>query len=487
MTTTIDSTQAETAPTTDPYGRVLDNLDANFGVAPRRRAAHAKGVVVTGFFSPTAEASEITRAGHLTGARTPVVARFSSFPGGADHPDTAPEANPRGLAVQFRLSNGATTDLLAHSINGFPGRTIEDFGDFLGAIAPGGPGPEDYLATHPAAAAFVHAIQSHGVPASFATLSYRPVNAFRFQAPDGTENVGRYVWVPVAGQKVLDDEGAASKGPDFLAEELAARLAAGPVSFVLELQVAEPGDVDRRRQCPVAVGSAPCRARDAAPDRSGAGQRVRRTGPLLRPGPARRRDYPLRRPAARRPHPYLPAVVGPSTHRRVIDPPPTAPGRSHDARQRRGGRRDRRRDPLVRPARSPRVVPGIVIEILAGLALGPHGLGWITIDPAVDTLALLGLAFLFFLAGLEIDLSTIRGWLLARSLTAYALSVLLAGVIATVLHLLGVLDDPPWWRWRSPRPDWGWWSRSCAMPACCGPRTAKLSPLPPASLSSPRW
>ncbi len=89
-----------------------------------------------------------------------------------------------------------------------------------------------------------------------------------------------------------------------------------------------------------------------------------------------------------------------------------------------------------------RVVPGIVIEILAGLALGPHGLGWITIDPAVETLALLGLAFLFFLAGLEIDLSTIRGWLLARSLTAYALSVLLAGVIATVLHLLGVLDAP---------------------------------------------
>ncbi len=243
MTTTIDSTQAETAPTTDPYGRVLDNLDANFGVAPRRRAAHAKGVVITGFFSPTAEASEITRAGHLTGTRTPVVARFSSFPGGADHPDTAPEANPRGLAVQFRLDNGATTDLLGHSINGFPGRTVEDFADFLGAIAPGGPGPEDYLATHPAAAAFVHAIQAHGVPASFATLSYWPVNAFRFQAPDGTENVGRYVWVPVAGQKLLDDEGAASKGPDFLADELATRLAAGPVSFVLELQVAEPGDV----------------------------------------------------------------------------------------------------------------------------------------------------------------------------------------------------------------------------------------------------
>ena len=87
-------------------------------------------------------------------------------------------------------------------------------------------------------------------------------------------------------------------------------------------------------------------------------------------------------------------------------------------------------------------MPGIVIEILAGLALGPPGLGWITIDPAVDTLALLGLAFLFFLAGMEIDLSRVRGWLLARSLAAHALSVVLAGIIATALHLLGVLDAP---------------------------------------------
>ena len=89
-----------------------------------------------------------------------------------------------------------------------------------------------------------------------------------------------------------------------------------------------------------------------------------------------------------------------------------------------------------------RVVPGIVIEILAGLVLGPHGLGWIALDPAVDTLALLGLAFLFFLAGLEIDLTTIRGWLLARALSAYVLSVLLAAVMAVSLDLAGVIDAP---------------------------------------------
>ena len=164
----------------DVFDRVVDNLDANFGVAPHKRAAHAKGVVLTGHFTASPEAASVSRAGHLSGRKIDVVARFSSFPGGAPHPDAAPECNPRGLAVQFRLPGGATTDLLAHSIDGFPGRTVDDFADFLAAIAPGGDAP-GYLAEHAAAAAFVGSIQSHGVPASYATLSYWPVNAFVFQ------------------------------------------------------------------------------------------------------------------------------------------------------------------------------------------------------------------------------------------------------------------------------------------------------------------
>ena len=144
--------------------------------------------------------------------------------------------------MQFRLPDGSSTDLLAHSIDGFPGRTVDDFAEFLAAIAPGGPGPDGYLADHPAAAAFVGSIQSHGVPASFATLSYWPVNAFLFHTADGTTVAGRYRWVPVAGEHLLTADDAASATPDYLTDELATRLATGPVSFVLTLQVAEPGD-----------------------------------------------------------------------------------------------------------------------------------------------------------------------------------------------------------------------------------------------------
>jgi catalase len=235
--------KTETSVHTDPFQRVVDALDANFGVAPKRRAAHAKGLVLTGTFASTPDARRVTRAGHLSGETVEVVARFSNFPGGASHPDGAPESNPRGLAVQFRLADGSSTDLLAHSINGFPGRTVEDFGDFLEAIAPSGGGPEAYLSSHPDAAAFVHAIQTHGSPASYATLRYYPVNAFMFSDSQGTVRAGRYTWVPAAGEHLLNDSDAKSAGPEYLSTELAARLRQGPVMFALNLTIARNGDV----------------------------------------------------------------------------------------------------------------------------------------------------------------------------------------------------------------------------------------------------
>jgi catalase len=226
---------------TDPFHRNIDALDANFGQAPNRRAAHAKGVVTFGTFIPTPEASSISRAGHFAGP-VDVVVRLSNFPGGRSHPDAAPECNPRGLAVQFRLTDGSTTDLLAHSIDGFPGRTVDDFSDFLEAIAPNGPGPQAYLADHPAASAFVHAIQTHGTPASYAGVSYFAVNAFIFHDADDQTCAGRYTWMPTVSARFLSDTEIASASPDFLAIELAERLAVQAVEFTLVLQIANPTD-----------------------------------------------------------------------------------------------------------------------------------------------------------------------------------------------------------------------------------------------------
>ena len=87
-------------------------------------------------------------------------------------------------------------------------------------------------------------------------------------------------------------------------------------------------------------------------------------------------------------------------------------------------------------------VPVIVVELLLGLVAGPHGLGWVQIDGAVNTLALLGVTFLFFLAGLEVDLGQIRGPLLGRSLVGYVLGLAIALACCTALTAAGLLHAP---------------------------------------------
>ncbi len=70
-------------------------------------------------------------------------------------------------------------------------------------------------------------------------------------------------------------------------------------------------------------------------------------------------------------------------------------------------------------------IPAVVVEIVAGVLLGPSGLGWIEIDLPVQVIGILGLAFLLFLAGLEIDLRLLRGRSLRLAAVGYACTLLL--------------------------------------------------------------
>ena len=70
-------------------------------------------------------------------------------------------------------------------------------------------------------------------------------------------------------------------------------------------------------------------------------------------------------------------------------------------------------------------VPGAVLEVIAGIVIGPSGLGWVHIDVAITVLADLGLGMLLFLAGLEIDLAGLRGSLGRLAGMGFAASVVL--------------------------------------------------------------
>src|SRR5579859_4735675 len=130
---------------------LLAQLDAIFGLHPGFRAAHAKGIMLSGAFTPSPEAVSLTRAPHLTRSSTPATVRFSNGTGLPSIPDNAPDSNPHGLAIRFHLGEHVHTDIVSHSTDGFPVRTGQEFLDFLRGVAAGDPAA--FLATHPAALA----------------------------------------------------------------------------------------------------------------------------------------------------------------------------------------------------------------------------------------------------------------------------------------------------------------------------------------------
>ena len=226
---------------------LLQQFETIFGQHPGFRPAHAKGTLLSGTFTPSPDAASLTRASHAVRSSTPVTVRFSNSTGLPLVPDNDPNASPRGLAIRLHLAEHSHTDIVSHSTDGFPTRTGQEFLEFLRAVAattPSSPHPspiEAFLGAHPAALAFVQAPKPN--PSSFARESYFGVTAMRFTNQDGVSRYGRYRIAPEAGNDFLDDATAAAKSPDYLFDEIAERVAKGPIKFHILVQLAEEGDV----------------------------------------------------------------------------------------------------------------------------------------------------------------------------------------------------------------------------------------------------
>ena len=232
----------------DVSEQIVDTMNAIFGKHPGYRAAHAKGIVCEGEFTPAPTAAGLSRAPHLQvqGKPVRVTVRFSDSTGIPTVPDGSPDANPHGLAVRFHLSQGGSTDIVSNAYNGFAVSTAEDFLALLQALAGSGPDApkpkpiEKFLATHPKAVKAITAPKP--TPVSFATEPYFGVNAFLFTNRDGKARYGRYQFRPEAGAEFLSDQDAAKQPANFLIDELGGRLSKGPAKFRLVVQLAAEGD-----------------------------------------------------------------------------------------------------------------------------------------------------------------------------------------------------------------------------------------------------
>jgi len=232
----------------DPLSRdALQAFDELFGLHPGYRPVHAKGILLSGIFTPSSSIRTLTRAPHVSRPSIPIALRFSDFTGIPAIPDYDENASPRGFAVRFYLAEHVHTDIIAHSVNAFPTRTAEEFLQFLRAIHASGPGSpkptpiESFLASHPAALAFVQAPKP--IPTSFAKESFYSVTAYKFINGEGVSNFGRYRIVPTERSEHLEPAEAAKQQPNFLFDEIKDRIAHGPVKMRILVQVASKGEI----------------------------------------------------------------------------------------------------------------------------------------------------------------------------------------------------------------------------------------------------
>src|SRR5437667_11946132 len=83
-------------------------------------------------------------------------------------------------------------------------------------------------------------------------------------------------------------------------------------------------------------------------------------------------------------------------------------------------------------------LPAVVAEILLGIVVGPQVLDWARVDDPVAVLSVIGLAFLLFLCGLEVDLDLLRGRVLSLAALAFGCSLVLALGVGWTLDLAGL-------------------------------------------------
>jgi catalase len=166
-----------------------------------------------------------------------------------------PPVSPLSAA---RAVGGARSDLVGVDVPGFFAATPAELLAFLeasgGAGRPSGGergGLDAFLASHPITADYLQRAMTVAPPSSWLAVTYHAGHAVVLVDERGTRRPGRFRLMPTAraaeggatddAVRLTADE-VAARGPDYLHEDLVARVAAGTAALRLVVQLAEPAD-----------------------------------------------------------------------------------------------------------------------------------------------------------------------------------------------------------------------------------------------------
>jgi catalase len=221
--------------------RIVDALAPPGGAAPGHRRNHAKGICFTGQFEANGAGAALSRAQTFKTGRYPVVGRFNLASADLNAADAT--ARVRGMALRISPPDGDEwrTGMIDAPV--FPVATPEAFYELQ--IASGSKDPDAmkrFGAAHPEIGAFVAWAQSAPWTGSYAEQRYNGLNSFIFVDGSGGEHAVRWSLLPAAPAVPVAPADLATRGPDFLEQEIAERTRGAPVRWALAVTIANPGD-----------------------------------------------------------------------------------------------------------------------------------------------------------------------------------------------------------------------------------------------------
>ena len=224
------------------------------GVVPPlgHRRNHAKGVCFTGIFEADGAGSAVSRAQVFAPGQYPALGRFNL---GTEDPN-APDATVRvrGMGLQVSTPGGEIWRTAMIDAPVFTVSTPETFYGLLLASASKAPNAmQDFAAAHPEIAAFAEWAKTAPWTGSYAEDRFNGLNAFLFVDGSGAERAVRWSLLPAARPVPIAPDELAKRGPDYLEQEIADRVRAGPQRWTMTVTIANPGDptADPTRAWPV--------------------------------------------------------------------------------------------------------------------------------------------------------------------------------------------------------------------------------------------
>jgi len=222
-------------------GKLIAALAPPGGPALGHRRNHAKGICFTGEFDANGAGAELSQAQVFTRGQYPVLGRFNLGTADPNAPDAT--VRIRGLGIRIATPDGQEWRSAMVDPPIFPVATPQGFYELLTASGSKDPDAmKNFAAAHPEFAAFADWAKNSPWTGSYAEDRFNGLNAFVFVDAAGAEHTVRWSLLPAAQPVPITQDELAKRGPDFLEQEIAQRVASAPQKWTMVVTIANPGD-----------------------------------------------------------------------------------------------------------------------------------------------------------------------------------------------------------------------------------------------------